>query len=131
MSDFDTAGALIERTVQRFGRIDILANSDEEPGQGTILDTSEADWDLQIQSSLKGVRNTMFHAIPHMRAQHFGRILNCASGAWVGLSGLCAGSAASAGVVGLSKSSARDLGRYGITVNVCCPQAGSPSHNPE
>ena len=63
-----------------------------------------------------------------MIKQGFGRILNCASDAWTGIASLSAYSTANAGIVGLTKSTAKELDRFGITVNAYCPQAASPGH---
>lgn len=70
----------------------------------------------------------MSHAVPYMIKQGYGRILNCASDAWTGIANLSAYSAANAGIVGLTKSTAKELDRFGITVNAYCPQAASPGH---
>jgi 3-oxoacyl-[acyl-carrier protein] reductase len=70
----------------------------------------------------------MKHAIPHMIKQHFGRIINVSSDAWVGLAGLAVYSAANAGLVGLSNAAAKELHQFGITVNTICPQTASPGH---
>lgn len=127
VSDYDTAGRLVETAIDRFGRIDILVNNAAGLGRGTIIDTDEASWDYQTQAKMKGAYNTMHHAVPHM-IKDGGTILNCASSAWTGLANLSAYSAGNAGVVGLSQSAAKELAQYNINVNVYCPQASSPGH---
>lgn len=128
VSDFGTAEKMIRTAVDTYGRIDILVNNAAGLGEGNVAETSEEDWDYMTQAKMKGAFNTMHFAVPYMKKQGFGRILNCASGAWTGVSGLCAYSAGNSGVVGLSKSAAKELFASGITVNVYCPQALSPGH---
>lgn len=128
VSDYETAGKLIQKAIDTYGRIDILVNNAAGLGSGMLKDTSEEDWDYQTIIKLKGSFNTMKHAIPFMIQQKFGRIINVASDAWVGIPGLAAYSCANAGLVGLTKATAKELADYGITVNAVCPQADSPGH---
>ena len=128
VSDYKTAEKMINFAVEHYGRLDILVNNAAGLGQGTIETTGEKDWDYMTLAKMKGAFNTMHFAVPIMKAQGFGRILNCASGAWTGTANLCAYSAGNAGVVGLSKAVARELAREPVTVNVYCPEAASPGH---
>jgi 3-oxoacyl-[acyl-carrier protein] reductase len=128
VSDYATAGKLIQTAVDAFGRIDILVNNAAGLGFGMLTDTTEADWDYQTVPKLKGAFNTMSHAIPFMMRQKFGRILNVASDAWVGMAGLAPYSAANAGVIGLTKAAAKEWWRFGVTCNAFCPQAASRGH---
>lgn len=128
VADYETAGRLIQAAIDTWGRIDILVNNAAGLGSGTLNDTSEEEWDYQTIPKLKGSFNTMKHAIPHMIKQKFGRIINIASDAWVGIPGLAAYSAGNAGLVGVSKAAAKELADHGITVNTVCPQADSPGH---
>jgi len=128
VSDYKTAGQLIQTAIDAWGRIDILINNAAGLGSGALKDISEADWDYQTIPKLKGSYNTMKHAIPHMIEQKFGRIINIASDAWTGIPGLAAYSAGNAGLVGVSKAAAKELASYGVTVNTICPQADSPGH---
>lgn len=128
VSDYETARKMTEFAADTYGRIDILVNNAAGLGQGTILTTEEKDWDYITLAKMKGAYNTMHFAAPYMIRQGGGRIINCASDAWVGTANLCAYSAANAAVVGLSKAAAHELAQYGITVNVYCPEADSPGH---
>lgn len=128
VSDYETARAMIDFALQTYGRLDILINNAAGLGQGTVQTTQEKDWDYITLAKMKGAYNTMHFAVPVMIKQGFGRILNCASNAWVGTANLCAYSAANAGVVGLSKAVAAELAAHNITVNVYCPEANSPGH---
>ena len=128
MGDHKTAQRMVEFAMDTYGRLDILVNNAAGLGQGTILTTSESEFDYMTIAKMKGAYNTMHFAAPIMVKQGFGRILNCASGAWTGTPNLCAYSAGNAGVVGLSKAAAMELAPHGITVNVYCPEANSPGH---
>jgi len=86
---------------------------------------SEADWDVCLNTSLKGAFNCMRHAVVFMRQQKWGRILSATSGAWNGTMGACGYGAAKAGIVGLTRSVARDIGSLGITCNAFAPRAGT------
>lgn len=127
----EDAKRLIDTAIASFGRIDILVNNAAGLGQGTVLTTDEAHWDLMTQTKMKGAFLTMHYAIPYMIRQGGGCILNSASDAWVGIPNLCAYSAGNAGIVGLTKASAGEVRRYNITVNAYCPQAESPGHEAE
>jgi len=101
VSDHETARRMVEFAVETYGRLDILVNNASGLGQGTILTTTESEFDYMTVAKMKGAYNTMHFAAPIMIRQGFGRILNCASGAWTGTPNLCAYSAGNAGVVGL------------------------------
>jgi len=128
VADFDTAGRLIQTALDAFGRIDILVNNAAGLGSGNLTATTEESWDYQTVPKLKGAFNTMRHAVPIMIEQKFGRVVNVASDAWIGMPGLAAYSAANAGLVGLTKATARELFQMNVTVNAICPQAASPGH---
>ncbi|MGN0287045.1 MAG: SDR family NAD(P)-dependent oxidoreductase [Atopobiaceae bacterium] len=128
VSDFDTAGRLVQTALDAYGRVDILVNNAAGLGQGTIANTTPESWDYQTRAKMTGAYNTMHHVVPHMMRQGSGTILNSASNAWVGIGNLCAYSAGNAGLVGLTKAAAQELSRYGITVNAYCPRATSPGH---
>ena len=98
------------------------------PGLGHAGQYFKSDWDYQTVPKLKGAYNTMRQAVPYMLQQKFGRVINVASDAWIGMNGLSAYSAANAGLVGLTKATAKELFRAGVTVNAICPQAASPGH---
>jgi 3-oxoacyl-[acyl-carrier protein] reductase len=128
ISDYDVCGNLIESAVDNFGRIDILVNNAAGLGFGPFADVTEDDWRYQLGPKLDGAFNCMKHAVPHMIQQKYGRILNTASDAWTGIASLSAYGAANSGLVALTKSTAKELSHFGITVNAFCPQAASPGH---
>ena len=128
VSDFDIAEKMVEAAIDAFGRVDIIVNNAAGLGSGSILETDESSWDYQNIAKVKGTFNLMRHATPHMVKQKYGRVINIASHAWVGLQGLAAYCSANAAVVGLTKAAAKDLHHFGITVNAICPEAESPGH---
>ncbi|WP_461172736.1 SDR family NAD(P)-dependent oxidoreductase [Arthrobacter sp. Z1-9] len=121
--DFETAREMVNTAVASFGRIDIVVNNASSNWVGNIMDMDEELWDISVVSKLKGTFNLMHHALPHMKEQGFGRILNSSSDAFLGLQGYAAYGAANAGVVALTKASARDVRQHGITVNAYTPLA--------
>lgn len=128
ISDYDTSARLIQTAIDSYGRIDILVNNAAGLGFGPFVNVTEDDWSYQLAAKLNGSFNCMTHAVPNMIRQKYGRILNTASDAWTGFASLSAYSAANAGLVALTKSTAKELAQDGITVNAFCPQAASPGH---
>ena len=114
---------MVKQTVDKFGRIDILVNNAGVLRRVLLMDTSEEDWDTIIATNLKGVFLCTQAVAKHMIEQKYGKIINISSicGRGGGLSGLSSYSAAKAGVIQLTKSSAFELGRYGININAIAP----------
>lgn len=126
--DFETAGEVIQAAVDEWGRLDILVNGAAGSGFGPFLKLTSEDWHYQTHAKLTGTFNTMHHALPIMKRQGFGRVMNAASDAWVGMPMLSAYSAANAGVVALTKAVAQEVAGSGITCNAFCPRSLSRNH---
>jgi NAD(P)-dependent dehydrogenase (short-subunit alcohol dehydrogenase family) len=112
----------VAETVERWGRIDVLFNNAGVYIENDVLGCDEDEWDVQVDTSLKGTFLMSRSALPHMVAQRSGAIVNCASG-W-GLVGGIRGAAycaAKGGMVVLTKAMALDHGPQGIRVNAVCP----------
>lgn len=131
VADYDISGKVIQKAIETYGRIDILVNNAAGLGSGMLIELTEADWDYQTVSKLKGTFNCMRHAVPYMVKQKFGRVVNVSSDAWLGIAGLSAYCAANSGIVGLTKSTAKELYGFDVTINAICPQAASPGHSVE
>lgn len=124
----EDAERLVQTALDAWGRVDIIVNNAAGMGSGSIVNLDEALWDKLTVTKMKGAFNLMHAAVPHMIEQGFGRIFNGSSDAWVGLPDNDAYSAANAGIVGLTYAAAKELFRFGITVNAYCPQGQSPAH---
>ncbi|MEW6265522.1 MAG: 3-oxoacyl-[acyl-carrier-protein] reductase [Thermodesulfobacteriota bacterium] len=112
----------IKAAVEKFGRLDVLINNAGLTRDGLLLRMKEEDWDLVLSVNLKGVFNCSQAAARTMIKQRFGRIVNVASVAGViGNAGQANYSASKAGVIGLTKTMARELASRQITVNAVAP----------
>ncbi len=127
-SNWQTAEEMIRTVVEKWGRIDVIVNNAAGMGIGDIASMDEQNWDLFMGSRAKGAAALMHFAFPYMKEQGYGRIINVASDAWVGLANNDGYSASTASMVGLTWASAKELDQFGITVNCICPQGESPSH---
>jgi len=125
VSDFETAGKLIQTAVDKFGRLDILVNNAGADRPHMIWNMTEEEWDISVDSYLKGAFNCSRFACGLMREQKWGRIINTTSTAWLGTVGHCNYGAAKAGIVGLTRAIARETGRYGVTCNAYAPTAST------
>jgi len=123
VADYKKAGEMVNLCVKEFGSIDILMNVAGILRERMIWNMTEEDFDLVINVHLKGMWNMSHHAIKHMRTQGYGRILNFSSDAFKGSVGQCNYSAAKAGIIGLSRSIAKEAYKFGITCNAICPSA--------
>ncbi|MFH1531031.1 MAG: SDR family NAD(P)-dependent oxidoreductase [Pseudomonadota bacterium] len=122
VGDFHRAQEVVAEICETFGTLDVLVNNAGINRDGVIWKMSEESWDSVLTTDLKGVFNYTRAAAPVFRAQKSGRIINVSSiNGLRGKFGQSNYTAAKAGVIGFSKSVARELGRSGVTVNVVCP----------
>ncbi len=118
----DGAGLTIETAMQKLGRVDALVNNAGITRDGLVMRMSEADWDDVIDTNLKGAFLTSKAVIRPMLRQRSGRIVNLTSVVGlVGNAGQVNYASAKAGLVGLTKSLAKEVGSRGITVNAVAP----------
>ncbi len=113
---------VFEETVKDLGRLDILVNNAGVTRDGLLLRMKEEDWDLVLGINLKGVFLCTKEAVKVMVKQRYGRIINIASVvAFMGNPGQANYSASKAGIIGLTKTTAREYANRGITANAVAP----------
>jgi NAD(P)-dependent dehydrogenase (short-subunit alcohol dehydrogenase family) len=120
---FDQVHEVVQGTLSAFGAIHILVNNAGVIRQTAFEDISEAEWDLLLDVNLKGAFNCCRAVVPLLKEQRYGKIVNVASMAGRSVSGLGGAhyTASKAGVLGLTRHLARELGPFGINVNAACP----------
>lgn len=122
VADFSQSGELIDSIVKKYGRLDILVNNAGITRDNLIMKMSEDDFDAVVATNLKGAFNCVKHVSRQMLKQRSGRIINISSVSGVmGNAGQANYCASKAGLIGLTKSVARELGSRGITSNAVAP----------
>ncbi len=122
VSDFQQAQALIKAARETFGRVDILVNNAGTTRDQLLMLMKESDWDLVINTNLKSVFNCCKAVARPMVRQRSGRIINITSVVGIaGQAGQTNYAASKAGIIGFTKSLAKELGSRNITVNAVAP----------
>lgn len=122
VAEFEQTKALVERTIDHFGRLDIIVNNAGITRDRTFKKLSENDWHEVISVNLSSVYNTCNAALPHLLESDNARIINISSViGQAGGFGQTNYSAAKAGMIGFTKSLAIELAKSNITVNTVCP----------
>ena len=119
------AEKIIKTAIDSFGRIDILVNNAGILRDRMVFNMTAEEWDSVLKVHLYGTFNCTRYASAYMRQQRYGRIINTSSQAGLGNMGQANYSAAKEGIVGFTRTAARDLGRYGITCNAIRPRAAT------
>ena len=121
-ANFEDTHNVVTEIVKDFGRIDILVNNAGITRDGLMMRMSEAQWDMVINVNLKSAFNFIHAVSPVMMKQKSGSIINMSSVVGVtGNAGQCNYSASKAGMIGLAKSIAKELGSRGIRANCIAP----------
>ena len=122
VSDFDSAGAMIQEIESKVGAIDTLVNNAGITRDGRLINMKKEDWYAVINTNLNSVFNCTKHVIQGMIDRNFGRIINISSvNGQRGQFGQTNYSAAKAGMHGFTKSLAMEVAKYGVTVNTISP----------
>lgn len=122
VSDFESCGNMIGEIMKKYGHLDILVNNAGITRDGLLMKMSEEDFEKVIDVNLKGAFHTIRHASRYFLKQRSGSIINISSVSGVsGNAGQANYSAAKAGLIGLTKSVAKELGSRGIRVNAVAP----------
>ena len=121
VSKKEGAEKIFKTIKEKFGRLDVLVNNAGINRDAMLHKMTDDEWNQVLAVNLTGVFFCTRAAAKIMRDQRYGRIINISSASWLGNIGQANYSASKAGVVGLSKTAARELARKGITVNVVCP----------
>ncbi len=122
VSDFAECQTMIDTLIKEYKHIDILVNNAGITRDGLLMKMSEEDYDAVLDTNLKGTFNTIRHMSRYFLKQKSGKIVNISSVSGViGNAGQANYSASKAGVIGLTKATARELASRGITVNAVAP----------
>ncbi len=120
--DSKEIGALVDKVINKWGKIDIIVNNAGVTRESLLIKTSEQDFDDVVNTNLKGPFNVIRTTARYMVKQKSGHIINISSYAGIrGKEGLSVYSASKAGLIGLTKSTAKELSRYNIMVNAVVP----------
>ena len=122
VADTEAALAMVKEVISEYGRLDILVNNAGITRDNLIMKMSEEDFDAVINANLKGCFNTIKAVSRQMLKQRAGRIINITSVSGIlGNAGQANYAASKAGIIGLTKTMARELASRGITVNAVAP----------
>jgi NAD(P)-dependent dehydrogenase (short-subunit alcohol dehydrogenase family) len=121
----DGAESIIKTALDSFGRLDILVNNAGFNRDRMIYNTTDEEWETVLKTNLSGTFYCTRAACRVMKPQNYGRIISTSSHAGLGNMGQANYSAAKEGIVGLMRTVARDMQRYGVTCNVIRPVAGT------
>jgi NAD(P)-dependent dehydrogenase (short-subunit alcohol dehydrogenase family) len=114
---------IVQQTMTHFGRVDILVNNAAHARSTRFPDLTAAEWRQAMEVNLTAPFLFIQAVLPMMKAQHYGRIVNVSStaGRTVSTLGGAHYTASKAGLLGLTRAAAKEIGKFGITVNAICP----------
>lgn len=121
VSLWEGARRMVAECIASYGTVDILVNNAGITRDKLLKDMEEEDWDRVLNINLKGAFNCCKFAVPYMVEKNYGKIVNLSSRAHLGNPGQANYSSSKAGIVGLTRSLALELGRYNVNVNAVAP----------
>lgn len=121
VSKLDEVKAVFAAIIEKYGTVDIMVNNAGINRDGMLHKMTPENWQMVLDVDLTATFYCTQQAIMHMRTKNYGRVINISSGSWLGNIGQANYAAAKAGVVGLTKTAARENAKKGITCNVICP----------
>lgn len=122
VTDYNSCENMVKQSIEKFGRIDVLVNNAGITKDGLLMRMKEEDFDKVIDVNLKGTFNVTKNVIPYMMKQKNGRIVNISSVVGVsGNAGQCNYAASKAGIIGFTKSIAKELASRNILANAIAP----------
>lgn len=122
VSDFSATKETVDKIVKDFGKIDVLVNNAGITADKLIMRMDEADWDRVLSINLKGCFNMIKHVTPYMMRKRYGRIVSISSVVGLmGNAGQANYAASKAGIIGLTKTVAKEFGARNITANAVAP----------
>ncbi len=122
VSDFNATKAVVDQILKDFSRIDILVNNAGVTADKLIMRMEESDWDRVLNINLKGCFNMIKHVTPFMMRKRYGRIVSISSVVgMMGNAGQANYAASKAGIIGLTKTVAKEFGARNVTANAVAP----------
>ena len=125
VADFEAGNRMVQQALDTFGRLDIVINNAGILRDKMIFNLTEEEWDIVLAVHLKGHYNLSKHASVVFRQQRSGVFVHTASESGLGNRGQANYAAAKEGIIGLSRTIARDMGGYGVRSNAIRPRAGT------
>ena len=125
VADYDAAGAIVQTAVDEYGRVDILCNAAGILRDRMVFNMTEEEWDTVLRVHLYGSFNMVRHCVPRMIDRAYGRIALFSSVSGLGSAGQANYTSAKEGIVGFTRSLARELAVHGITLNAIYPGANT------
>ncbi len=130
VTQHEQVNKMVEQAIAEFGSVDVLVNNVGWTVDRLFLEKPRAEWEKEVQVNLWGAINCMHAVLPHMTERESGAIVSISSDAGrMGEYREAVYSACKAGIIALSKSIARETGRYGLRANVVCPGLVVPAED--